>query len=171
MSTFPTPVILIQDLADYVAGRLRGQWFTPTDYADSDDFAAAVAKFLATVPGHEEYSIDDSENIGGLPGISRHMTLDELWVLCSNVAEHGPAYSHWVSNGNAIDSDAQFLESYAGCWDSTQEFAQEYADEMGSSVAVLWPYDCIDWERATRDLMYDYWTGTGNDGVYIFRNE
>lgn len=51
-----------------------------------------------------------------------------------------------------------------------QTYAQELADDIGSTTAdAKWPYTCIDWEQAARELRMDY-TGADFDGVtYYFR--
>ena len=47
---------------------------------------------------------------------------------------------------------------------------EELADDIGAIPRdVAWPYTCIDWERAARELQYDY-TGADFDGVtYYYR--
>ena len=160
-------MVLVQDLADYTTGTLRGQWFTPTDYADAPEFADAVASFLAIAPGHEEYSIDDHEELPGAY-VPRHMALNDLWTLCANVVEYGPAFAHWAGNVGAVDAVEDFQDRYRGLWDTPREYAQEFADEIGGLVPMAWPYDCIDWEQATRELMMDYATFDATEGVYLF---
>lgn len=45
------------------------------------------------------------------------------------------------------------------------EYAQELAEECCSvSDNLQWPYTCIDWEKAARELQYDY-TGVEFDGI------
>lgn len=58
-------------------------------------------------------------------------------------------------------------EAYSGQYDSDEEFAQDMAEQMGDiKEDIQWPHSYIDWERAARDLMYDY---CEHDGCY-FRN-
>lgn len=63
-------------------------------------------------------------------------------------------------------SDAE--EEYEGEFESDEEFAQNMAENMGSLPAdgAPWPLSYIDWERATRDLMFDYSAHAG----FYFRN-
>lgn len=57
-------------------------------------------------------------------------------------------------------------QAYQGHYGSDEEFAMEVADSMGLTDRELsWPHDCIDWERAARELMYDY----VEHGGYYFR--
>jgi len=58
-------------------------------------------------------------------------------------------------------------EAYSGQFSSDEDFAQDMEDQLGSRAAdPEWPYTCIDWERAARELMMDY----GEEGGYYFRN-
>lgn len=46
-----------------------------------------------------------------------------------------------------------------------QDYAQELADDIGAiNKDQSWPNNCIDWERATRELQMDY-TAIDFDGV------
>lgn len=45
------------------------------------------------------------------------------------------------------------------------EYAQEFAEDIGAITrAAPWPYDCIDWDHAARELRYDYFS-VDFDGV------
>lgn len=70
----------------------------------------------------------------------------------------------------AIACDVQLediAEAYSGHFDSDEDFAQDMAEQLGDiKKDVQWPYTCIDWEKAARELMYDY---REEDGHY-FRN-
>jgi hypothetical protein len=50
------------------------------------------------------------------------------------------------------------------------EYAQEFADDIGATDGRnAWPYTCIDWESAARELRMDY-TSVDYDGVtYWYR--
>jgi antirestriction protein len=60
-------------------------------------------------------------------------------------------------------------EAYQGEYESDEDFAMEIAEECGeipNGVNSRWPLYCIDWEQASRELMYDYFESNG----YYFRN-
>ena len=58
-------------------------------------------------------------------------------------------------------------EAYQGEYKDDQEFAMETADSMGAvDKNANWPMNCIDWEYAAKELMYDY---SEHNGHY-FRN-
>lgn len=79
--------------------------------------------------------------------------------------EVNQAYIELVHADYATAEDAE--EAYQGQYDSDKDFAQEMADQLGLIDSnVQWPYTCIDWEHAARELMYDYMEQDG----YYFRS-
>ena len=66
--------------------------------------------------------------------------------------------------------DVQFEdteEAYSGEFASDEEFAQDLAEQCDMiQEKVVWPYTCIDWEFAARELMMDY----GEENGHYFRN-
>lgn len=58
-------------------------------------------------------------------------------------------------------------EAYAGSFSSDEAFAEEIAEETGAiDRNASWPLNCIDWEYAAKELMYDYSESNG----HYFRN-
>lgn len=58
-------------------------------------------------------------------------------------------------------------ESYAGYFNSDEDFAQDLAEQLGCiDRHAQWPYTCIDWTYAAKELMWDYSEHNG----YYFRN-
>jgi antirestriction protein len=50
-----------------------------------------------------------------------------------------------------------FEDAYCGKHESDKDFAYDQADQLGGlEEDMVWPYTCIDWDRAARELMYDY---------------
>lgn len=48
-------------------------------------------------------------------------------------------------------------EAYSGEFGSDEDFARNMAEETGAiNNDLSWPYTCIDWEFAAKELMYDY---------------
>ena len=58
-------------------------------------------------------------------------------------------------------------DAYQGEHNSDEDFAQELATDGGFEASNVWPNNCIDWERAARDLMFDY---NEQDGHYFSNN-
>ena len=84
----------------------------------------------------------------------------------NNLSEEiNQAYINIVGEDYAKAEDCE--EAYSGEFQNDEEFAQNMADELGLlNKEMSWPYSCIDWEYAARELMYDY----SEDGGYYFRN-
>jgi antirestriction protein len=62
---------------------------------------------------------------------------------------------------------SDFQEAYQGKYSDDEDFAQKMAEELGSfDKNASWPNNCIDWEYAAKELMYDYAEEFG----YYFRN-
>lgn len=79
--------------------------------------------------------------------------------------EINQAYIDNVGEEYATSSEVE--EAYCGAFNSDEEFAQDMAEQLGSMQEnAQWPYSCIDWEHAARELMYDYFEIDG----YYFRN-
>lgn len=85
--------------------------------------------------------------------------------------ENGLTYEQnlaYVENVGAEYAEAdEAEEAFAGEYTDDEAFAQELADELGSiKDDTQWPYTCIDWDKASEELMYDYFESNG----YYFRN-
>ncbi len=81
--------------------------------------------------------------------------------------EINQAYIDNVGEEYANANDIQ--ETYAGNFDSDEEFAQDMYDQTkttNSDQDNEWPYYCIDWNYAARELMIDYFESNG----HYFRN-
>lgn len=82
------------------------------------------------------------------------------------------AYEDNMSTSPSDLTDIQELikdadEAYQGAYSSDEKFAQEFADQIGAiDKDASWPMDCIDWEFAAKELMYDYFESNG----HYFRN-
>ena len=103
-------------------------------------------------------------------------TLQEVQELHDAFDNGGAIAAFW---GNSPDYNATleaeevleaFYEAYCGQWDNDVDFAQNMAEEGGKIAHEMenqvWPFTCIDWEYAARELMYDYWESNG----YYFRS-
>jgi DNA repair exonuclease SbcCD ATPase subunit len=51
-----------------------------------------------------------------------------------------------------------------------QEYAQEFAEDIGAiDRNAAWPFSCIDWEQAARELQMDYTSCEYQGDTYLFR--
>jgi antirestriction protein len=72
---------------------------------------------------------------------------------------------HYYATEDADDICQAAEDAFVGEFSSDEEFAQDMAENCGSMTEkVEWPYTCIDWEYAARELMYDYFV---EDGFYF----
>lgn len=96
----------------------------------------------------------------------------EISKMAEKMAEDGnldaevyQAYINIVGEEYAKAEDAE--EAYQGYFLSDEVFAQNMAEEIGAiNKEAQWPNNCIDWEFAAKELMYDY----SDDGGHYFRN-
>lgn len=78
------------------------------------------------------------------------------------------AYEDNMSTCPSSASDIQELienadEAYQGEYKDDEDFAREMADQLGSvDKNASWPMNCIDWEFAAKELMYDYFESNGH---------
>jgi hypothetical protein len=77
--------------------------------------------------------------------------LDALLALQNEAEGYAPDWKY----GTALIRDSYF-----------EHYAQELADDLhGKAMSdATWPFDCIDWERAARELRMDY-SAAEFDGV------
>lgn len=183
MSTVTTdqaPRVFIGCLHCYNSGALVGHWF--------DAFGA------------DEVTVADVHQGSG----RSYAACEELWVLdhelipvrgemspqeaahwgrrLAEVEEHlRPALRSWVESGSYVAEGrgdlpviSDFLERFAGHWDSFREYAEQLADDTGLTNG--WPEEAVryfHWDAWIRDLAYDYTVshaGPPDYGVYVFRN-
>jgi len=53
--------------------------------------------------------------------------------------------------------------------DEFEDYARELADDLGSTKGNEWPFTCVDWERAARELAMDYTTVSYQGEDYYVR--
>jgi antirestriction protein len=124
------------------------------------DGSALILQTGVTMP-----TIADTDEIP-----SRYLTGDELDTDYFDFKEELEKSPHDYGVFEAaleLDIEPENVdEAYAGEFKSDEEFAQQLAEDLGEPAPTSWPYTCIDWERAARDLMYDYSESNG----HYFRN-
>ena len=109
------------------------------DVIDSRDVIARI-EYLEGILEDEGAEMDGDERT----------ELDALKAL----QEEAEGYSEDWQHGSCLIRDSYM-----------QEYAQQTAEDCGMIPANLtWPFNCIDWEQATRDFKMDY-TQVDFDGV------
>lgn len=172
-STVASPSVWVGCLACYNNGYLIGQWVNAED-ADSltpDDLHKGSTS-------HEELWCFDLEgfpqDIGELPP-----TKATQWGrLYREVGKTlWPAFLAWSESGCAtLDSDdlpcvSSFEEAFCGEYDSFEDYAQEFANEIG--LTNDWPNEAqryFDWSAWACDLAFDYTVLDSPQGVFVFHS-
>lgn len=186
------PALFITDYASYNAGLqfVCGKWYDLTEFNSIDDLLEEIQtvynEFLND-PENElerkiyiENCIDyiDISNlelmITDFEGFPREMYsesfdtgLIEQLIEFSQLDEDDKNKIEAFSEAFGTDLKTaieKYEEAFIGEFDSDEDFAYEIAEQSGYEVNNNWPYNCIDWERAARDLMYDY---TEFNGYYF----
>lgn len=178
-------------LACYNGGRLNGEWLTADEAAGP---LALTAPKLARVG----YYGNGPAGSGAAFDQCRRCGADEWWcfdlegVPAAFVGEMSPvafaelgqvlddlddderaAFGAWCSmTGNGPAEVAEFREEFQGVWSSEAEYAEDLAEESGDVRPDLWPWYCIDWDAAARDLFAggDAWAERIAGGVAVFRS-
>lgn len=156
-----------------VSGFLVGE---PVDHEDGVPVYAAYF-----VRDGEEYYSGDNMSVRAFDALIVSPTLGELLdeaetpddvALEYKLREQygdGPVDAYLSLGFEQGDGLESFEDAYAGEFASDKEFAQDMHEQTGMQLPneySVWPYTCIDWEQAARELMYDYAEERG----YYFRN-
>jgi antirestriction protein len=167
-----TPRIYVACLASYNAGTLHGKWIDADQSAEEihDD----VQRMLAASPesGAEEWAIHDYEGFGALR-LSEWESFARVAAIAAGVAEHGPAFTAWLSYDEDRDPDGEaFQDAYRGEWESLKDYAEDYADETGMydvAERAKSPYVVVDIDMLERDLDIELYTVKSDHyTVYVF---
>lgn len=168
-----TPRIYVACLAAYNNGRLHGRWID-ADQSVEDIWSEVQAMLAASPePLAEEWAIHDYEGFGELR-LSEWESFERVAAIAAGIAEHGDAFSAWLSYDSSQDpTDTQsFEDAYQGEWDSMRAYAENYADEMGLyDIAETSgsSYISVNIDMLTRDLDIELYTvDSDHHTVYVF---
>lgn len=138
-----------------------------SDYDDEDSLRQALLDEIIQSGDFEE-PIDASEieieitDYDSLPDSARN-TLEDVFEFAKAFAECEQdieVVEAAVELG--IDPD-NIDEAYQGEWKSDEDFARSIAEDTGAvNNDANWPYTCIDWEWAAREIMMDYSEANGH---------
>ena len=176
--TTDKPRIFLTDYASYNNGTQFefGHWLDLSQFNDADELSDYIQQHFEeadeTSPldsPREEIMITDYE---GFPEAfySECMNFENLFEYferaeaCYYDAEVIEAFADLGSY--SIDDIDEFFdaleESYSGEYKSDEDFAEDLAEQTGEEISNSWPHNCIDWERAARDIMHDYSESNGH---------
>lgn len=186
-----TPRVWIGCLASYNAGRLIGEWVDATDtdvmneaqkrVAEQAVKAAKEAKEYPVYFGEpEEFFIANYDNfpsavVSHLGEYPNYDTVVAIATFIENKGEAAAAFYEFASNvGMDLDGldESDFDNHYRGEWDSEEDYARHYVNEVGWSgvpadihmpnprsfgeEVLLRPFDeldpYLDWDSIEREL-------------------
>ena len=173
-----TAQIFLTDYASYNNGTQFefGHWVELSDFSDAEELSDYITQHFKECDEkspldspREEIMITDFE---GFPKefYSESMSFKNLYEYferlesCGYDTEVVEAFSS-LGNYSLSDADEFFNaleESYSGEFSSDEDFAQDMAEQTGVEISNSWPHNCIDWEKAARELMYDYYESNGH---------
>ena len=195
------PRLYVASLSDYVNGVLHGRWIdaaaeVKTMQDEIDQMLSESPTARQTGMPAEEWAIHDYDNFGPIR-VSEYLALSTIASWVKGIGQHGQAYAAWIAHvadtpgpsasgsedgdgGRAGSSSAieEFEEQYLGEWDSLEDYAENFLDDLGAQEAIdkadswLQPYLKVDVSGFARDL------DLGGDvitvekpegGVWVFR--
>jgi antirestriction protein len=171
--------IFLTDYASYNNGTQFqfGHWVELDQFNDAEDLNAYISNHFEECDKkspldspREETMITDFE---GFPKkfYGESMSFENLFEYferaesCGYDAEVIEAFAD-LGSYSVEDVDTFFdalEESYQGEYNSDEDFAEQLAEDLGYiNEEVSWPYTCIDWAHASRELMHDYSESNGH---------
>lgn len=167
--------IYVGTYAKYNNGDLSGEWLDLADYSTAEELMEAM-QAIHEDEEDPEYMIQDMEEHAEALGVEESMSEEDweqvyeaLEALEKSYLDIEAVQAYCKNTGEPINSDSirEAEEAYQGTYDSDEDFAQELAEEIGAvNHGASWPNNCIDWEWAAREIMYDYFEING----HYFRN-
>lgn len=167
--------IYVGTYAKYNNGSISGDWLTLSDYSSTSDFLDACYE-LHSDEDDCELMFQDFDCPKFMNSfLSESMSeseIDKVFQILEDIdnshldAEIIEAY---VENMGSFDDStiSDCREAFAGQFYSDADFAEDLAEQTGALTEnPSWPYTCIDWEYAAREIMYDYFSSNN----YYFRN-
>ena len=163
-------------LSCYNDGALVGEWIDATmadDAANDPEWQAATHEHHGRTAEFvrdrcEEWWVMDHEGFGSLGecGTASIQASAKLLTELSDDDERAAFVAYCAATGAEFNADGleSHRDNYCGKWDSFKDYAQEMAgdyrpfgaDSETARVLESWPYNCIDWDQAARELEYDY---------------
>lgn len=166
--------IYVGTYAKYNAGNLKGEWLNLSDYSDAEELFEAM-RALHSDENNPEFMFQDRE--GDLAHmIDESMSESEFEDLYSFMDEANASHLDFEAivaysrhTGYELEECVEKAEeAYVGEYASDEDFAESIADVLGYlNENQSWPHNCINWDRAARELMYDYFE---ESGYYFFRH-
>lgn len=127
------PVVYVQPLGAYNAGKGGGKWVEVT--GDPDELMEAIEKVLARSPvkGDEEWAFHDFDDFGGL-SFDEHVDVETLSSIAALMEEHGEAIVAAVLGhtgmGYASYAEKLLTDGMIGVFKDMADFGWEQAHSI-----------------------------------------
>lgn len=171
------PRIHVVELDSAERGTQHGRWIDANQSPeDLDDDIAAMSDSARTVDA-ADWSIDDSEDFGGID-LTTVTDTSLISQLARGVVEHGHAFAAW---NRLIAPDREqinhFEQVYVGTYATREAWARSLADQLGWHRVIdgaitdplLRPYVVLDYTAIVQDSHQHWHLVTGADGkVHVF---
>jgi antirestriction protein len=146
----------------YNNGSIAGKWLNLGDYDNIDGFYKAC-KDLHGDEVDPELMFQDWEYIPER-FISESFIDFKYWDYMDHI-ENSHLDFETFEAGMSLGIPYGHIESfYYGQYDTDQDFTIEYFENTQGELNNKWPYNCIDWDQASRQLMEDF---NAFDGYYF----
>jgi antirestriction protein len=157
--------IYVGTYAKYNSGSIAGAWLDLEDYSDKEEFLAACAD-LHKDESDPELMFQDHEDIPAGMVSESHIS-DEVWQWLELSEHEREIIRVYREHEDESASFEYILEAFQGTARDEEDYAQQLAEDMGViDENASWPNNCIDWERAARELFMD---GYSIHEGYVFR--
>ena len=167
--------IYVGTYAKYNEGNIFGKWLKLSDYTDFEELENAMYE-LHSDEEEPEFHFQDYEcsqffinqNLICEGYISREIyeiaeKIDDSNLDFEIIESFTDCFGQFTDIDDLLD---KVSENYYGSYDSDEDFAESFLQEIGAIPNNLPNYVYIDWERTARDLMFDF----SSSGKHYFRN-
>ena len=168
----------------FASGSLYGSWINLNEAKTADHINGLIE--LLRLAASDEHKIENNleevmiQDCQGLPNICLDFAeLESYLESIDEISEdEKPAFDFYCSNFSEAQNADDFREAFCGYYESEEDYAQQLWEDCATKeereAANRWPLNCIDWERAARELNYggDMFSSNyiSGHGYAIFRN-
>jgi chromosome segregation ATPase len=135
----------LQEAQDALAAHaVSGEGFTDEDKEAHDEQAEELQTAVDEAEAEHRRALEDF-------GDDEQTELEELDNLESEISD-------WQHGESMIPED------------EFEDYARQFAEDIGGTKDDVWPYTCIDWEKAAEELSQDYSTVSYQGTDYYVRS-
>ena len=150
----------------------QGIEFTFDPYNDCTSLESLKEMAELEIEASEDFEVeaDGIETAKISIEITDFSDVPEKWANITDVWEFAEAYVECEQDIEVVEAALEcgvslcdIDEAYSGTFDDDEDFAQEMAESLGEiDKNAAWPMNCINWEYAAKELMYDYSSHNGH---------